>query len=287
MIKNKKWIKFSIGVAIILAGLIGFAIGSQVEKVKHRQNDMFFSREIYPSIYITGSGGKISSIDPIVQGVISDKTTKAKKGLDIVVNKDNTLKVSGKIDEKNHYPTIEVGMEEGTNNSLKYEAALKSVMTYLGEHYRIPYVNVLGYSAGGSGVYRYLLQYADDSSLPFVEKFVSLDGQYNASTAQPNQTMEDVLKNGPKIKTKFYQYWEENYKKLDSNIQVTFLAGDYDAAKETDGTVPWADTFSVYHFLVKNENPVSYYIFKEPYTKHDQVPKNKQAINYIKTAFYK
>lgn len=122
-------------------------------------------------------------------------------------------------------------MAKGTNNSLKYEAALKSVMTYLGENYRIPYVNVLGYSAGGSGGYRYLLEYGSDTSLPNVEKFVSLDGQYNASTAQPNQTLDGVLKNGPEIKSKYYSYWEQNYSKLDPNIQVTFLAGDYDSQK--------------------------------------------------------
>ncbi|WP_252899120.1 alpha/beta hydrolase [Lactococcus fujiensis] len=233
----------------LLTSLLGFLLGMQMGRKGNPNLSGGQMPPIYPSIYITGSSGKISSIDPIVRGVIDDKDTKAKRGLEIVVDADNKLTISGKISPMNHYPTIEVGMENGTNNSLKYEAALKSVMTYLSEHYRIPFVNVMGYSAGGSGVYRYLLQYGNDSSLPSVEKFVSLDGQYNASTAQPNQSLEEVLKSGPLIKTKYYQYWEQNYTKLDSNIQVTFLEGAYDIKNETDGVVPWADTFSIYHFF--------------------------------------
>ena len=285
--KRKVIVSASMLLIVLVSGLTGYYVGRNQAKPKLSQADIDAMNSIYPSIYITGSSGNISSIDPIVQGVAADKETKAKRGLDIVVKTDNSLEVTGQIDRNNHYPTIEVGMAKGTNNSQKYEAALKSVMTYLGENYRIPYVNVLGYLAGGSGVYRYLLEYGSDTSLPNVEKFVSLDGQYNASTAQPNQTLDDVLKNGPEIKSKYYSYWEQNYSKLDPNIQVTFLAGDYDSQKQTDGVVPWADTFSVYHFLVKNGNPVSNYIFKGANTYHNDVPKNKAAINFIKTAFYK
>jgi uncharacterized alpha/beta hydrolase family protein len=289
MYKNQK-ISLGLLATAVVAGSFGFAVGksqNHPSKVELTETQRQQISAIYPSIYITGSSGAISSIDQIVVGVTADKTTKAERGLEIIVNTDNSLTVKGKIDRMNHYPTIEVGMEKGTNNSLKYESALKSVMTYLGAHYNIPYANVMGYSAGGSGVYRYLLEYGKDTSLPPVEKFVSLDGQYNASTAQPDQTLADVLANGPKIKTKFYQYWEQNYQKLDPNIQVTFLAGDYNNVKQTDGVVPWADTFSIYHYLQKNGNPVSYFIVKGTNTSHVDVPKNMQAINYIKTAFYK
>jgi uncharacterized alpha/beta hydrolase family protein len=177
-------------------------------------------------------------------------------------------------------------MVKGTNNSLKYEGALKAVMTYLAKHYTVSYANVLGYSAGGSGVYRYLIQYGYDRSLPPIKKWVSLDGQYNASTAQPSQTLNDVLANGPKTQTKYYQYWIQNYQKLDSSIQVIFLAGNYDSTKETDGVVPWADTFSVYHLLTKNGNPVEHFIFKGANSYHADVPKNTEAINYVKVFFY-
>lgn len=270
-------------VVVLGSGAAGFAIG----KSQHQGKPVDERQPIYPSIYITGSSGKISSIDPIVAGVTADKSTRAKRGLEIIVNDDQTLQISGQIDKHNPYPTIEIGMQTGTNNSLKYENALRVVMSYLGSHYRVPYVNVLGYSAGGSGVYRYMLEYGQDTNLPTVEKFVSLDGQYNASTAQPDQDYQDVLKNGPKIKTDYYKFWEENYQKLDPNVQVFMLAGDYDDKKQTDGVVPWADTFSIYPLLVKNDNPVTTFIFKGANSDHANVPKNTEAINYIKTVFYK
>lgn len=114
------------------------------------------NRPVYPTIYITGSGGKATTMDTMINDVTSDKDTRARKGLTIVVDTENnySLKVTGTIDKHNSYPTIAVGMVKGTNNSLKYEGSLKAIMSYLGKHYNIPYANVLGYSAGGSGVYR-------------------------------------------------------------------------------------------------------------------------------------
>ncbi len=276
--------KIWISLTVLLIFGAGIAVGHYI--IPPKLPTATKKTPIYPSIYITGSSGQISSIDPMVAGMVADKTTKAERGLEIVVNTDNTLKVSGKISARNHYPTIEVGMQKGTNNSLKYEAALKAVMTYLGKHYDIPYANVLGYSAGGSGVYRYLIEYGYDRSLPPVKKFLSLDGQYNASTAQPTQTLDEVLKNGPANQTKFYQYWTQNYKKMDSNIQVVLLAGDNGSKKQTDGVVPWADAFSIYSLLVKNNNPVEHFIFKGTYSDHADVPKNTEAINYVKVFFY-
>ena len=245
-------------------------------------------RPIYPTIYITGSGGTASTMDTIINDVTSDKNTRAKKGLTIVVDTENnySLKVTGKIDKHNTYPTIAVGMVKGTNNSLKYEASLKAILSYLGKTYNVPYANVLGYSAGGSGVYRYLIEYGYDRSLPPIKKWVSLDGQYNASTAQPDQTLDQVLSQGPKIKTKFYDYWLQNYERVDKSIQAVLLAGDYDSAKQTDGTVPWADTFSIYPLLVKNGNSVVHYLIKGANTSHTEMPRNKEAINYIKVFFY-
>ena len=194
--------------------------------------------------------------------------------------------MTGKIDKRNTYPTIEVGMVKGTNNSLKYEGALKAIMSYLGKHYNIPYANVLGYSAGGSGVYRYLIEYGYDRSLPPIKKWVSLDGQFNASTSQPDQTLAQVLTNGPKVKTKYYDYWLQNYERVDKSIQVVLLAGDYDSEKQTDGTVPWADSFSIYPLLMKNGNSVVHYLIKGKDTSHAEMPHNQQAINYIKVFFY-
>ena len=242
---------------------------------------------IYPTIYICGSSGYASTMNRMIDSMTSDPVTKAHKGLTIIVQKDNSLKVTGKIAGPGDRPTVAVGMQEGTNNSLKYEAALRAVMGYLGKHYDIGYVNVLGYSAGGAGTYRYLLQYGYDRKLPPVKKFLSLDGQFNASTAQPNQTLEDVLKNGPKVKTKYYKYWMSNYKRLNPAIQVVLLAGEYDDKAQSDGVVPWADTYSLYHLLVKNGNPVEHYMISGGgSTYHTHMPRNREAINYVKVFFY-
>lgn len=290
MKQTKKFVKKYRKSILVSLFVIVFAVGVVVGSFFLPQRSLRSATKrtpIYPSIYITGSDGKTSTMDPMVSAMVADKETHAKRGLVIVVNTDNDkLTVTGKISENNHYPTIEVGMVKGTNNSLKYERALKDVMSYLGSHYNVSYANVLGFSAGGAGTYRYLLQYGYDRSLPPVKKFLSLDGQYNASTAQPTQTLDNVLQNGPVNQTKYYQYWTANYEKLDPSIQVVLLAGDFNQEKETDGVVPWADAFSIYPLLRKNGNPVEYYVFKGNNTYHADVPKNAEAINYVKVFFY-
>ena len=77
-----------------------------------------------------------------------------------------------------------------------------------------------------------------------------------------------------------------NYERVDKSIQAVLLAGDYDSEKQTDGTVPWADSFSIYRLLMKNGNSVVHYLIKGKDTSHAEMPHNKQAINYIKVFFY-
>ncbi len=70
------------------------------------------------------------------------------------------------------------------------------------------------------------------------------------------------MTDGPKVKTKYYDYWLQNYERVDKSIQAVLLAGDYDSEKQTDGTVPWADSFSIYRLLMKNGNSVVHYLIK-------------------------
>lgn len=267
-------------IGLIFGGIAGFSLSHP----KANKNDKI---GIYPSIFMTGSDGEISTIDPMVEGLTKMKNARPKRGLQFIVNSDNSLKISGKIEKNNHYPTIEIGMVDGTDNSNKVEAAIIAVLNYLQSHYKVEYYNMLGFSAGGTGVYRYLINHSTDRTLPEVKKWVSLDGQYNASTPlSPGETLDEVLKNGPKNKTKYYLTEENIFHKFDPRVQVAMLAGVYDEAKQTDGVVPWADTFSIYHLLVENGNAVSRFMAKGDNTNHADMPKNKQAIEFVYNFFY-
>ena len=197
-----------------LAGLVLFSVGLAVGYLVLPPAPVGKAHPIAPTIFLAGSSGNAHTMDRMVDAMVSDPVTHAKTGLTMVVDESGELTVTGKISKHNVKPTIKVGMTPGTNNSLKYEKALKLVMTYLAKHYDVEYVNIMGFSAGGGGTFRYLIQYSFDRSLPPVKKFVALDGQFNACTAQPHQTLEQVLKYGPEIKTKYYKFWQENYRIL-------------------------------------------------------------------------
>ena len=245
---------------------------------------------IFPTLYVTGSSGKPEGdVDQMIQSIVDTKKTNAKQGLQIIVDtaKGNSLKISGNISPQNSHPTISIGMVKGTNSSKKYEVALKSVMDYLEVHYEILSINMLGFSAGGAGIYRYLINYSKDSHYPKVMKFLSLDGQYNASTPMnQEERLADVLKKGPQNQTKYYKYWIENTQKISPEIEVLLLDGNYDAKNNSDGTVPYADAFSVYPLLQKNKNKVAYQIYDSPNHSHGQVAKNLEAIKIVEKFLY-
>ncbi|MDR0200010.1 MAG: alpha/beta hydrolase [Streptococcaceae bacterium] len=263
-----------VGLVLLTLGLVSYV--SRPPKV------------IYPTVIMTGSDGKIATIDPLVSGLRDATKGKAMPGLQIVVDTDNSLSVTGRLTRGKTYPLIEVGMTKGTNNSIKIEAALKAVMIYLKSHYHVDYCNLIGFSAGGGGDLRYLLNDNADNKHTIVRRWVSLDGQFNACTPQPNQTLAEVLKDGPKVKTKYYEYWLENYHKMNSGIAVALLAGNYKNSNSTDGVVPWADTFSIYPLLKKNGNPVTRYTFTgtESDTYHVGVSSNPKAQAFIAKFLY-
>ncbi|MDR0297244.1 MAG: alpha/beta fold hydrolase [Streptococcaceae bacterium] len=277
--------KYLIGVIVALAiMLISVSIFYLVRHTDAKNSSV----AIEPTIFITGSDGKLNTIDPLVQAITNKGRMPARKALSFVVQTDGTVDVSGRISKANIRPAIEVGMEEGTNSGVKQEAALKAVVLYLQQNYNVTALNMVGFSAGGTGVLHYLVDYSNDSKLPPVKKFISLDGQYNASTAQPDQTLDEVLKSGPKVKSQYFAWEEENIQKINPSVKIYLMAGNYKNSNSTDGVVPWADTFSIYYLFKANGNPLVKFTYggADDVTWHGYVPKNPNAQKFIGPTLY-
>ncbi len=246
---------------------------------------------IYPSIYVVGSGGHpIANMIPMAAQITAATDNPAKTGLVLMVQtkKKYKVEVTGRIDKGNLYPTVVVGMDDGTNSHEIYAYTMKAAMVYLASHYNIPWCNIVGYSSGGGGVLRYLMAYGNDKKLPSVKKFLSLDGEFNQEiNLSVGETLDDVLRNGPIKKSSDYQYFEKNYKKLNKNIEIALIEGDLKSSKKpnSDGAVPWSDAFSVYNLLEKNGNRVTHYMYVTPYY-HGSVWKDTTAVAYIENFLY-
>ena len=172
---------------------------------------------IYPTIYITGSSGGLAPPDTIVKKLLPIKNFPANKSLGIISNitKNYDLTISGEISKDNQYPLIEFGTGKGTGSGQLYSKGLQKMMTYLSERYDIPWINMVGYSSGGTGAIYYMIDTVDNPNFPPVNKFVSLDGEYNEGTKlQYGEALPNVLENGPWVKTEMYQYIEDNYDKV-------------------------------------------------------------------------
>ncbi|GBG97120.1 alpha/beta hydrolase [Lactococcus termiticola] len=300
--KNKRRTKRILNGLLILAGL-GLVFLAGVLSYKYFiETNQPPEKQVYakvdhklvviPSLYMTGSSGDTTkNIDRLIKAIDQSDNNPAKPGLKILVDPTDGYKVNvtGKIEKGNLYPMIALGMTKGTNDPKLYEYSIKAAMDYLVAHYDMPHVNMLGYSTGAAGVLRYLMNYSNDKELPKVGKFVSLDGMFNDRyAAEPGESLKDILKNGPKQRSPEYSYWAENSEKFPKDTQTLLLSAKHPGSKESDNFVPWADSFSTYHFFKKKGGPVSFEVFggSEYNTNHGKVCENPQAQGIIERFFY-
>lgn len=242
---------------------------------------------IYPTIYITGSGGDISPIEPLVTRLLPMEKA-GQKPLVLLANikKNYELKVQGQISKDAKYPMIEFGTVAKTDSGALFSAGLQKAVSYLVEHYQVPWINLVGYSSGGTGAVYYMIDTADNSNFPPVNKYFSLDGEYNNETKlQTWETLAGVLENGPFVQTSMYKYIADNYEKVSSKIQMMLVEGDFDTTQQTDSAIPWADSFSIYHLFKKNGNDITTTLYPTK-TKHGLDPTNPVVAKYVKNFLY-
>ncbi|MFC4653312.1 alpha/beta hydrolase [Lactococcus nasutitermitis] len=244
---------------------------------------------IYPTIYITGSGGSIKSLNILFEHILPIKTAPAKRGLTLLVNisENDKLTTTGKIAKGNKYPLIQLGTVVGTSNGALYSPAIQTAVRYLKLYYNVPWINLVGYSSGATGAMYYMIDTGGNTDFPPVNKFVSLDGEFNNCVSQVSagQTLADVLLEGPEIQKPMYQYIEQGYQKVSPTTKIMLLEGDYKTALQTDGAVPWSDSFSIYHLLKANGNEVSATLYPSK-TSHGSDTSNLIATSYIRNFIY-
>ena len=283
------------GLVIILAGAL-FLFGPKGTTSHTKDNDTINNKTlsqsnkqvIYPTIYIGGSGGNVTSIDWLVERLLPIKNISSQKSLVMTSNitKNYELKVEGQISQDNKYPIIEFATVKGTNSGELFSKGLQKIIVYLTENYQVPWINLVGYSSGATGAVYYMMDTGNNPNFPPVNKYVSLDGEYNNETnLQLGESLSNVLKEGPRVKTEMYQYIADNYQKVSSKTQMLLLEGNFNSEKQTDSAIPWADSFSIYHLFKKNGNEITTTLYPTK-TSHSQAPKNPTVVKYVKKFLY-
>lgn len=291
-----------ITILIIFAGIFIFLktqnyriykVDNQTEVHKMPQSSS--KQTIYPTIYIDGSAGNGIPSSWMIDEIQAQNLPNVKPGLKMTVNvfDKNKMTITGNIGANDKYPMINFctgqnSNKKGTDRGDLYAAGLKVAIQYLTEHYNVPYMNMMGYSSGGTGAIYYMIDYSSDKNLPPVKKFLSVDGEYNKSIntyLDNGQDLTDVILNGPIQKSEMYNYIEQNYKKISPSVQMAFLESTWLADKQTDSAVPWSDTFSIYHLFSENKNPIYMSFYSSPQS-HAYALKQEPVINYVKQYFY-
>ncbi|MBU5242663.1 putative protein with an alpha/beta hydrolase fold protein [Lactococcus lactis subsp. lactis] len=278
-----------ISIGLILNGFKGVDSRVKNDTIEgDKKNTTLTKQIIYPTIYITGSGGDVSSVDRLVSHILPVQNVAAKKSLAITANisRNYELKVEGEISKDNRYPLIEFGTVKGTDSGELYSKGMQKAVDYLIGHYKVPWINIVGFSSGATGAVYYMIDTATNEKFPPINKYVSLEGEYNKATGlQVGETLADVLVNGPLLKTSMYQYIADGYRKISPKVQMMLLEGDFNTVKQTDSAMPWADGFSIYHLFKENGNEVTMTLYPTK-TSHSKAPTNPIVVQYVKNFIY-
>ena len=249
---------------IFSAVVAKFAKSEPKAKVKKKVRvKKVVEQTIFPTVYICGSSGNASSLDPLIYGMFP-QTQAAKQKLEISVNIAQADKVTvvGKISRKDAYPIVEFGTGKGTVLGEDYSRALQVAVRYLMAHYRVPWLNLVGFSSGGTGAIYYMGDTGENLTFPPVKKFVSIDGEYNGCEPLAyGETLGGILTYDPVVRTNMYREILARYQKISQQTQMIFLVGDNEKGLQTDGKVPWADSLSLYHLFRARGNQVSVSIY--------------------------
>ena len=287
-----------LGIVLLATGLIfaalqtnGLSIVKGLEAAKILKLTSPTQQAIHPTIYVTSSNGAVSQPEGMIEKLAPlTVSAQAKPSLQISVDiaHNNKISVKGKITADNLYPMIAFGTVKGTIQGEKYAKALKVAVRYLTAHYKVSAINFMGFSSGGTGVMAYLEDYGKETQLPKVDKVAMLDPEFNTKKPlAPKQNLGMLLLDGPLPQMQTPMYHElSKMTNLDPKVQFVLMESEYKASHQTDGVLPYADAFSLYHLLLKHGNPTVIHLYPSSTSHNGLLLINTNAVNFINTYFY-
>ena len=131
---------------------------------------------------------------------------------------------------------------------------------------------------GGVSGLRYLGTYGQDTSLPKIEKFVSIGAPFNdfIDTSQ-QQTIETELENGPTEKSSRYLDYQEMINVVPEKLPILLIGGQLSLTDLSDGTVPLSSALAVNALLRQRGTQVTSQIIKGENAQHSQLHENPEV----------
>lgn len=203
------------------------------------------------------------------------------------VDKKGKTTITGKITKKSKNPIVEVNFEDNKHEDYaKGGRYVKSAVQAVQKKYGIKKMNLVGHSMGNLDIAFYLLQYANDKSLPTLEHHVAIAGHFDGGIGFGWNKKTTLDKDG-KPST-----MEKNYKKLlplrDSypkTARVLNIAGDLDDGTHSDSEIPVDSAFSLKYLINNRAKSYRQVVIHGKNAQHSKLHSNKNVdkllINFL------
>ena len=196
-----------------------------------------------PTLFVHGYSGTVGSFSGMLQRLKQKQA--GSLVMTLTVAADGTVAQTGTLDD--HNPFIQVIFTANMDNEWNQATWLKNCLTLL-KNQGVEQVNLLGHSMGGVDIIRYLFTTAQDSTVPTVNKIVTIGAPFNEfEILNEGETLDTVLVNGPQNKSTRFTEFSAKLSALAPRLPWLNIAGviDESAPSAGDGTVPLPSALSL------------------------------------------
>ncbi|MDT2737440.1 alpha/beta fold hydrolase [Enterococcus pseudoavium] len=228
-----------------------------------------------PTVFIHGYGGTINSFGGMIQRLTEQAATK--KEMEIIVQADGSLQVTGQLSKKKDNPSIQVLFAANKDNEWNQTEWIYLILNYLKQQ-GVEQVNLVGHSMGGVSSLRYLTTYGQPDDASMIKKFISIGAPFNEFIdTLGEQSIDDLLQNGPDQQASRYLDYSNSIANVSNKLSALLIAGKLDQMTPSDGTVPVTSALATYSLLKNHGNPISYQIFTGSNAQHSQLHENPEV----------
>ena len=200
-----------------------------------------------------------------------------KKEMEIIVQADGSLQVTGQLSKKKDNPSIQVLFAANKDNEWNQTEWIYLILNYLKQQ-GVEQVNLVGHSMGGVSSLRYLTTYGQPDDASMIKKFISIGAPFNEFIdTLGEQSIDDLLQNGPDQQASRYLDYSNGIANVPNKLSVLLIAGKLDQTTPSDGTVPVTSALATYSLLKNHGNPISYQIFTGSKAQHSQLHENSEV----------
>lgn len=209
------------------------------------------------------------------------------KIIKVNVPKGGKTTINGQITKNSRNPIVEVNFADNKNGNYRTDGQYaKDAIVAVQKKFGIKDINLVGHSMGNLAIVYYLLDNANDSSLPTVRHHVAIAGHFDGGIGFGYNDKTKLDKDGkPSIMEEHYKQLLPLRQSYPQTAKVLNIAGDLDDGSNSDEEIPVKSAFSLRYLLGGREKSYRQVVIHGKRAQHSKLHSNPKVdrllINFL------